>query len=121
MIMYGNVKRFGNLLSKKTANLPSKWDWEPLAPNNPTASKKMEAEGLKANALEMVVLTMAFTMTTVVSLTDKTLNHEFPYGIACKVMMAKCQPKNNLTSAELKAKLNKVLIKDDDNPEVLAY
>ena len=44
------MKGFENVLSKKTANLPFDWDWEPLDINNLTTSKKKKAEGFKANA-----------------------------------------------------------------------
>ena len=37
-----------------------------------------------------------------------------------ELLVAKWQPKDNLTSAELKAKLNEVSMNDDENPEVFA-
>ena len=64
MIDCKNMRGFGIILSKKTASLPSDWEWEQLDPNNPTSNKKKKAESLKTNALAMEVLTLACTMSS---------------------------------------------------------
>ena len=66
---------------------------------------------------------MGFSMTTVILLIDRASTGEYPDGIAREVIelfVAKSQAKDNLTSSELKAKLNEMSIKDGDNHEVLA-
>ena len=55
----------------RDANIPSDLYWEPLDPSNPTASKKNEVEGFRANDLVAVML-----------LSNKLSYTEFLGGIA---------------------------------------
>ena len=66
----------------------------------------------------MGVLTIAFTTMTAMLLIDETSTNDLPGRISWKVvelMVEKCHPKDILTSAKLKAKLNVVSNKQDDN------
>ena len=73
--------------------------------------------------LAMGVLKMAFIMITVMSLIIRASTNEYHDVIEWKLMkllVAKCQQKDILTSAEFKATFNEASMKGNDNPEVFA-
>ena len=81
--------------------------------SNPGSSEKIKLEGLMANA----------STTAAVSLIDKESTNKVHDEIAwetMKLLMAKCQPNDRITSAELKTELNEVTMKVHKNLDTLS-
>ena len=84
-------------------------EWEHLDPNKPTENYKKKIKDLKANALVIGALMLAFATTTAMLLIDKESSDEFCGVIvweAMEMLVTKFQSKDNSNLAELKAKLN---------------
>eukprot|EP00977_Amphora_coffeiformis_P005922 scaffold1253_cov146-Amphora_coffeaeformis.AAC.5 len=88
--------------------------------NDPT--EKRQAEAKKRNAVAVASLTMAFTTQALMKHVTKACNDDWPGGLAHKIvksLFAKYRPKDNITKVELRMMLNKVSMKNNDDPDKL--
>ena len=70
----------------------------------------------------MMYLIMAFTTETDMTMIMRAQSDEWPSGLAWKVvkeLMIKYKPKNNMAIVEARMMLNKVSMKNDDDPSIL--
>ena len=95
-------------------------EFEELDETTETGKKKIEAK--KRNTVAMANLTMALTTNNALSIVYKSMNDEWPGGLAYKViedMLERFQPHDIISKAELRRMLGKVSMKKKDDPATL--
>ena len=83
---------------------------------------KLQAAARKRNKLAVASFTMAFQTESMMSMVYKSKTAEYPGGLAHLIvaqLLAKLQPKDKVARVEMRQALNKVSMKDHDDPRTL--
>ena len=120
---YARLKRFEQAL-RDSVDLPdnqSKHDMM-LAKSTSTNDEKFKIKNTRANETAMAQLTMAFQTSYLLTHVKQSKTTEWPHGLAYKIMKSlavEFEPKDEVSKVELKRDLNRVRMKEKDDPKSL--
>jgi hypothetical protein len=118
-LAYSNVMKFKTALFRNTSQLPES---DSTSLDDSIAEQALMKIAKTKNATAMAHLTMAFTSEMTMGLVYKSMNTEWPEGVAYLVvesMMKKYKPQDTITRVELRQKLNKVSMKKGQDPSTI--